>query len=1237
MRVETAIPGGGTASELIALSGLTGQSQYTFVLGDQTQHPDGDYVINLTAVDAVLNRQGTPSTTTVQVDRTPPTSQIEPPSAGGPPEVTRDASITVDFSASDNLVGVARVEFLAQFENEGFNQAGIEEPFGAVTQFPYTFDREGEHRFFVRATDLVGNQEQKTGAEKSMIYDVTNPEILEVRVSQISGTMSIQPGITPQISYSSDSQVMITVRWFDANIDTVGIFTTLETEEQKSLVSAIDPLGHAITGEDEIETSFQLTLSGQGQSDINTLEITVKDRAANTAIAQVLLANDQTAPSVSEQGSFTPALVSTVAGKSTASLPVRVDDAGGVGIQNVTLVAKLRKDPNQRVDGELRPRFGAGDRGKQQFNTTVSFNVSGRLSGVLPRDTLDVYYTATDMLSNTTAGEVQLPGSLFAVDNVKPSVTRFDFRVVDGGVERPLGTRIFSPGPGDPSPGVRDELKFEIVARDSSGTEDLNYDLKMRREGATLAVATGTAAQNAAWEPRWGPSITGLLPAGQEVEYTAQLTVTDAAGNVRAQDKPQKAVVDRKPPSLVTEGYNDGSNVYRLTFSEDMDQNLVRFKAALQLLQIVGGILDTNFTVPTSDPKFVRDSSVYVEHMILLDRDRITISSLDTPRAVPPNPNRPREFSFLLEQTEEDTLSLMRDFGYFDPGLEIPVRIDSLRDVAGNPASLRPVKGDTAFAVLLPAIVGTPAVVITSAPPTTLPGDGTGGVTAAQEQEADRSGLVKEVTKEKELAPDVTASRLTVVAPDTSVLDAGQEENLAVRVRFVSALGALAISGSQDSTKVDSVSSTSQVDTTVTVSRRLPVPPPVKDTTVVQLTRLNSRSTKVYAGRWGVSSAIAGSGNTKMFAVGGGRDRVLQWQNVRQDSSGQAPKPAVFSMPKFPRLADFPLTSEVVGASKVVALADTLDTSGVIQADTRFAQDLDDVSAEIVVFNKVPDATDPANFLRVDRFRVLFDSQNPVAFNLRPRVGGVGLTTISQNALEISAFVNDFQFGTGGLNTFELVFQPEGGGTAVPFAGRVRDYLRRSYLGSFMGEISDTTLTKALGIDHLSRAQFSALKSGGRLTNNLVVTGPQLEAAGVTLQEDVTYDVTLRLFDRANNLAKEQIGSLKIVAAGTEPELVIYPNPFNPWEGRETTTIKYVIFRAGVTNLKLRIFDVAGRPVHVMNLDGEASVGEHKVRYDGLTASGETLSYGVYICELLWEENGQAHRIYTKMACAPNK
>ena len=83
--------------------------------------------------------------------------------------------------------------------------------------------------------------------------------------------------------------------------------------------------------------------------------------------------------------------------------------------------------------------------------------------------------------------------------------------------------------------------------------------------------------------------------------------------------------------------------------------------------------------------------------------------------------------------------------------------------------------------------------------------------------------------------------------------------------------------------------------------------------------------------------------------------------------------------------------------------------------------------------------------------------------------------------------------------------------------------------------------------------------------------------------------------------------------------LAAQPNPFE-----HDTSIRFEVQRAAT--VRLSIHDVAGRLIRTL-FDGIASPGEHRVMWDGRTASGESAAPGVYFARLEDGERAQVVRM----------
>lgn len=80
--------------------------------------------------------------------------------------------------------------------------------------------------------------------------------------------------------------------------------------------------------------------------------------------------------------------------------------------------------------------------------------------------------------------------------------------------------------------------------------------------------------------------------------------------------------------------------------------------------------------------------------------------------------------------------------------------------------------------------------------------------------------------------------------------------------------------------------------------------------------------------------------------------------------------------------------------------------------------------------------------------------------------------------------------------------------------------------------------------------------------------------------------------------------------AGTAIRFAAYPNP-----GAERIVLRFATSTSGASDLRLEIFDVAGRLVRRV-ADGRFPAGQHEVTWDGRDAVGRRVPAGLYLCRL---------------------
>jgi hypothetical protein len=93
-----------------------------------------------------------------------------------------------------------------------------------------------------------------------------------------------------------------------------------------------------------------------------------------------------------------------------------------------------------------------------------------------------------------------------------------------------------------------------------------------------------------------------------------------------------------------------------------------------------------------------------------------------------------------------------------------------------------------------------------------------------------------------------------------------------------------------------------------------------------------------------------------------------------------------------------------------------------------------------------------------------------------------------------------------------------------------------------------------------------------------------------------------------------------IIRTGKKLAASVSPNPLNP-----SGTLRLTTSRDGF--LRVRMFDLQGRVVRVLEDRAMAPAGAHEVRIDGRNASGQTLASGVYFYQVETEEGSVRGRI----------
>ncbi len=120
--------------------------------------------------------------------------------------------------------------------------------------------------------------------------------------------------------------------------------------------------------------------------------------------------------------------------------------------------------------------------------------------------------------------------------------------------------------------------------------------------------------------------------------------------------------------------------------------------------------------------------------------------------------------------------------------------------------------------------------------------------------------------------------------------------------------------------------------------------------------------------------------------------------------------------------------------------------------------------------------------------------------------------------------------------------------------------------------------------------------SGNRISDLAVDTNGNI---WIATNKGVTY------LDKVTSVESEQLAK-----KNSELSLSTYPNPFNM-----QVKINFFIYNSGI--VKLKIFDIRGREIFSF-YEQELSQGNHSVTWNGFDSKSNTVSSGIYICQLIY-------------------
>ena len=226
----------------------------------------GTNYIRYVTLDNVGNTETTKSSQ-VKID------SVKPSSSATSPAYANGATISVSFTASDALSGVASTKLYYNKNNAGWTDSTLTLT-GTSGSFAFTPSGDGTYQFYTIATDTAGNiEDAPASADGSTIYDTTAPTVSSVTSSTANGNYKAGTIISIQVQFSEMVNVVGTPQ------------LTLETGSSDAVVNYASGSGtNALT--------FTYTVAaGQTSSDLDYISTTalalnagtIKDSAGNSA------------------------------------------------------------------------------------------------------------------------------------------------------------------------------------------------------------------------------------------------------------------------------------------------------------------------------------------------------------------------------------------------------------------------------------------------------------------------------------------------------------------------------------------------------------------------------------------------------------------------------------------------------------------------------------------------------------------------------------------------------------------------------------------------------------------------------------------------------------------------------------------------------------------------------------------------------------------------------------------
>lgn len=192
------------------------------------EYGDGAYELITVAVDSLGNPEAPPAMPddSVLLDRMAPESSLSCV------QRTREAAISLDYTSSDGLTGVARVELWYRCGETAWKESGLSSTNGQGA-FEFAFhDGNGIYEYLSVATDVAGNTEPLAQPNAVCAYDTT-PPVSTARTQNAANQPEVSVDYASVDTTTEVESVHLYYRYasFDGSVDDTLVDTGLDSSE----------------------------------------------------------------------------------------------------------------------------------------------------------------------------------------------------------------------------------------------------------------------------------------------------------------------------------------------------------------------------------------------------------------------------------------------------------------------------------------------------------------------------------------------------------------------------------------------------------------------------------------------------------------------------------------------------------------------------------------------------------------------------------------------------------------------------------------------------------------------------------------------------------------------------------------------------------------------------------------------------------------------------------------------